>query len=118
MSSTLLEERIACPGSIVEFTCVTTGSTGLIWRSNDFIGAGSTTQLAFSDGDSEGVTRNLLNSVATLTRNEEVNGERVLESTLRITVSSSTPSTSVTCVRFDGNTAVTKYFTVLSKYSI
>lgn len=117
LNSTLIDEQYTCiDDPSVKFTCVTTGSTVLIWRSNDFIGADDTDQFLFiSNRDGEGLTRRIRDSVATLTRNEIVNGQRVLESTLHITVMSSTPNTSVTCVNVDDDSNVTKYFTVPCK---
>lgn len=47
LNSTLSNERCACPGEQVVFTCITRGSHTLVWSSNEYIGSGGY-QLEFS----------------------------------------------------------------------
>ena len=119
ITNTTLSDGIACANTNVTFTCESLGSSAIAWRSELFIGAGNTAQLIFSfDVDSPGNTRQGIDSttVATLTRNEDLNGARLLESTLRVRApdSSSTPLT-VTCVHLDNDVDTSVTFSVLCK---
>ena len=119
-STTLLSAnsgQVACANTQATFTCKTIGSSAIVWRSEQFIGTDNTAQLVFfADTHDPGDTRTVSTTVATLTRNELVNGQRVLESTLRVNVpSSSSSQLSVTCVYLDNNVNTTSYFNVLCK---
>ena len=94
------EDDFQCPGQVLVFTCETRGSIIITWRSVEYIGAN---RLQFSDGRVVGNEESAGATVANLTRNVVENGERVLESQLRITVGSTISSPSISCARDSGN---------------
>ena len=115
-STTLHDGLVACANTDVTFTCETRGSSAIAWRSEQFIGVGSTAQLIFSDVDNPGSLQMASTTVAMLTKNQLVNGVRLLESTLRIRVPASlTTSPSVTCVHLVNNMNSTINFTIRCK---
>ena len=104
-----------CPGEVVTFTCVTRGSPIIAWRSDDYIG---TTQLEFAAVNNVGATDGNQNTaIATLTGNVVVGGVRVLISELKITTSSTFPTSSVSCVHIGSGAVNTTSFQVLGMYT-
>ena len=96
-----LNGQFACRGSRVTFTCVTRGSGGIAWTSDTYIGLNGV-QLAFEavfdrPGDIRTSISNV-DTVATLTRTQEDQGETVLESTLSINPLPDPQNASVTCI--------------------
>lgn len=110
LTSTLREGNYTCPGEEVIFTCTIRGSSGLSvfvlgWSSTEYIGQGGSLQLSTANmlGDirtSIGMDGNIT-ATATLTNNTIDNGDRVLQSTLRITA---TMASTVTCSGTGGGT--------------
>ena len=94
------EGAFQCPGREFLVTCQTRGSLIISWRSAEYIGLNP---LEFSNNRIEGDEESASGTVATLTRNVIENGERILESQLRITVDSSVLSPTITCERDNGN---------------
>ena len=96
LSSTLLKGQRGCPGHQVNFTCVTNGSLVLAWSCDEYIGEnGAQIEFTSADGvDSTKASSINSNTVATLVR---INGTRVIESLLSITILVSFPTASVTC---------------------
>ena len=110
LSSTLfeVEGQRGCPGHQVNFTCVTNGSLVLAWSNDEYIGENGA-QIEFTSAD--GVNRTKAssinpNTVATLVR---VNGTRVIESLLSITVLDSFPTASITCSDVGQGTSTTTF---------
>ena len=104
-----------CPGEVLTFTCVTRGSPIIAWRSDDYIG---TTQLEFAAVDSIGATDGNQNTaIATLTGKNFIDGVIVLTSKLRITTSSTFPTSSVSCVHIGSGAVNTTSFQVLGMYT-
>lgn len=94
---------MAYPQQVINFTCVTRGSSVLAWSSDDYIGVG--VRLEFLSILSLGTTmQSFVNpgTVAILINVSMENGETVLESTLRITASSQFSSSSVSCHNISG----------------
>lgn len=114
-TSGLQDGKIACPGSLVVFTCVTRGSAAIAWRGNYYVGD----QIGFLEGHKMGSTSNSSsnpNTVATLTRNyNDTDGAPVLESTLHIVASLNSINPSVTCVHIDSQKTTSFQFSVLGK---
>ena len=103
-----------CPGSEVTFTCRTSGSQAIAWRSNEYIGSGNN-QLGMVMGINrigDPLTAAEGKTVAMLTQaHVDGNGVPVLESTLRIVVTSF-PNPSVTCTNGTDLGLTTFRFTV------
>lgn len=84
-------------GDSINFTCVTRGSTSLVWKSNDYIGP-----------DGERIEFNRLSIVLLVRQNpytelelisiETENGQTVITSQLRIIVQRTSRYSSVTCL--------------------
>ena len=115
LSSTLLEGDRACPGAQVNFTCTTNGSLVMSWRSDEYIGPnGARLEFTSADGVGSRMTSPINPSAfATLVR---VDGNRVFESVLTLTVSDSYQTASVTCSEV-GQGASTTTFTLLGMWS-
>jgi hypothetical protein len=101
LTSTLENGQFACRGSRVTFTCETRGSGGIAWTSDTYVGPNGA-QLVI-DGDFDDPRATLpspsnVETVATLTREEEDQGVRVLESMLSINPLPDPQNTSVTCI--------------------
>ena len=99
----------------MNFTCTTSGSLVMSWRSDEYIGPNGA-QLEFTSAD--GVGRMMASSMnpstfATLVR---VDGNRVVESVLTLTVLDSIQTASVTCSEV-GQGASTINFTLLGMWS-
>ena len=96
LSSTLFEGDRACPGAQVNFTCTTSGSLIMAWRSDEYIGPnGAELEFTSADGIGSRMTSSINpNTFAILV---EINGNRVVESVLTITVLDSIQTASVTC---------------------
>ena len=94
LSSSLDLRSTAYPQQTVVFTCVTNGSSILVWSSDDYIG--NQRDITFTIVDSPGLILHSGTTVATLV---SVTGDRevVLESTLEIIASSQFPMSSVAC---------------------
>ena len=103
LTSTISTDEITCPGDEVTFTCETRGSSVIAWTSDGYI----RDQLEFNAGDSFDETRQDsvdANTIATFINNtREEDGTRVLESQLRIVVSFTSLSSSVTCIHVRDN---------------
>lgn len=99
-------------GDTVNFTCRTTGSNTLAWRSREYIGQNGE-QLSLSPLG----TTSSLNSyaVATVTNTYVENGQRVLESNLTIIVQGNIPTASVTCVSLGTGESDMTSFNLTSK---
>ena len=91
-----------CPGGTVVFTCTTTGSSTLVWQSEEYIGSGS--QLEFRSIDPIGTLRNSTSHPDTVA-NLTANGPLILTSVLRIVSSSTTPNVSASCINAGGETS-------------
>ena len=109
--STLREGNRTCPGEEVIFTCTVRGPSNLsviavAWSSTEYIGQGGSLQFSTINmiGDVETSTGmdGVITANATLTNNINVNGEFVLESTLRITA---VEASTVTCIDSNGGPA-------------
>ena len=105
LRSTLREGNHTCPGEEVIFTCTVRASStlpvlSLALSSTEYIGEGGSLQFSTANmlGDVETSTGmdGSITATATLTKNTDVNGERILESTLRITA---VVASMVTCMR-------------------
>lgn len=96
ISSTLLDGGHGCPGQRVNFTCTTSGSLVLAWRSDEYIGPnGAELEFTSADGVNSTMTSRFnSDTVATLVR---TNGNRVTESLLSVTILDTFPNASVTC---------------------
>ena len=117
LTSDLQHGSVACPNSVLVFTCVTQGSLAIAWQ-GDYVGD----QIGFlavrhQVGDTSNSSSNP-NTVATLTRNYIDNGVQVLETKLRIFVSLSSANPSVKCVHEDSGNTSSFPFQVLGKYVI
>ena len=100
LTSTLVNGQFACRGSRITFTCVTRGSGGIAWTSDTYVGPNGF-QLRFENFNSPGDIRTSTfnaDTVATLTREQEDQGETVRESTLSINPLSDPQNASVTCI--------------------
>ena len=89
-----------CPGDIVTFTCETRGSPIIAWTSEEYIERGAT-QLDFATFNSIGteeISPVNPNTVATLINNTIEDGVQVLVSQLRIIVSATFSTSTVTCI--------------------
>ena len=108
LTSTLREGNQSCPGEEVIFTCTIRGPSTLSvlvlgWSSDEYI---ESLQLSTADmiGHVETSTSmdGIVTATATVTNNTNVNGELILESTLRITA---VEASVVTCISSaDGGT--------------
>ena len=118
LTNTLTNGQFACLGSRVTFTCVTRGSVGIAWTSDTYIGL-NRAQLVFeADFDSPGdirVSASNMDTVATLTREQEDQGVTVLESTLSINPLPDPQNASVTCVHTASGQRDTITFQVIGK---
>ena len=99
LTSTLREGNHTCPGEEVNFTCTVRGPSSLSvlvvgWSSDEYIGQGDSLQLSTADMIGVTETSGSTTATATVTNNTNVNGELVLESTLRI---SAVEASTVTC---------------------
>ena len=96
-----------CPGETISYTCTTTGSPIIAWRSEEYIEPGGT-QVEFAGVNNIGDTDRSLHypsTVATLTDNRAgSDGNLVLVSTLTITTVSSPQPASVTCIHIGQGT--------------
>ena len=93
-----------CPGDVISFICNTTGSSILVWTSEEYIGA-SGSQIEFASIDNIGITKPSLSNpdtVATLTAISMTDGMTVLISMLCIATRSTTPSVTVSCLNAGG----------------
>ena len=117
LSSTLLEGERACPGAQTNFTCITSGSLVMAWRSNEYVGPnGAELEFTSADGVGSMMTSTInpeSDTVATLVR---INGTRVIESLLSITVLDVYQTASVTCSNV-GQGVSTITFTLLGMWS-
>ena len=98
LTSTLENGQFACRGSRVTFTCVTRRSGGIAWTSDTYIGPNGAQLVFETDFSSPGDTRTSESTVATLIREQEDQGETVLESTLSINPLPNPQIASVTCI--------------------
>ena len=92
-----------CLGDTIVFTCTTSGSSTLTWRSEEYIGSGSQ-QLQLRSIDPIGTTQRSTSNpdtVAILTA-INTNGPTILMSTLHIKTRSTTSNVSVSCISADG----------------
>ena len=101
LTSTLRQGNYSCPRDEVIFTCTIRGpstlsSLTLVWRSAEYISRSLQLSTANMIGHVETSTDmdGNITATATLTNNTNVNGEHILESTLRITA---TMASTVTC---------------------
>ena len=118
LTSTLENGQFACLGSRVTFTCVTRESGGISWTSDAYIGPNGAQLIFEAEFDNPGdvrVSASNANTVATLTREQEDQGETVLESTLSINPLPDPRTASVTCVHIDSGQRNTITFQVIGK---
>ena len=118
LTSTLENGQFACLGSSVTFTCVTRGSGGISWTSDAYIGPNGAQlvfEAEFDDPDDIRVSASNMNTVATLTREQEDQGVTVLESTLSINPLPNPQTAFVTCVHIDSGRRNTSTFQVIGK---
>ena len=103
LRSTLREGNRTCQGEEVIFTCTIRGPSTtlpflvLAWSSDEYIGQDRSLQLSTADmiGAIEASTMDgSITATATVTNNTNINGELILESTLRITA---VEASTVTC---------------------
>ena len=95
-----------CPEGMIVFTCTTTGSSTLAWRSDEYIGSGR--QLEFLSVNHIGMNRFSTSNpetVATLTAINDDGMTVTLTSMLHIVARSTTPSVSVSCRNAGGETS-------------
>ena len=85
LSSTLLEGQRACPGREVNFTCMTNGSLVMVWTSDEYIGINGA-ELEFTSADGVGSMMRSSTNPSTVATLVSINGTRVTESVLSITV--------------------------------
>ena len=104
LHSTFYGVHFAYVGETVTFTCVTRGSNGIAWSSDEYIGSGGV-RLEFIPIDMEGATQPVGQTVATLVRVSYEDGEIILVTQLQISVESTFQTTSITCHSL-GNDAV------------
>ena len=111
LTSTLHEGSRACPGEEVIFTCTVRGPSSLsviavAWSSAEYIGQGVSLQLSTANmiGAVEALTDmdGNITATATVINISNVNGELVMESTLRITA---IEASVVTCSGTSGSPA-------------
>ena len=91
----LLEGHRACLGREVNFTCMTNGSLVMVWSSDEYIGINGA-ELEFTSADGVGSTMRSSTNPSTVATLVSINGTRVTESVLSITVLDF-PTASVTC---------------------
>ena len=115
MTSTLVNGQFACRGSRVTFTCVTRGSGGIAWTSDTYIGPNGAQLVFETDFSSPGDTRTSESTVATLIREQEDQGETVLESTLSINPLPTPQIASVTCIHTTSGQRDNVTFQVIGK---
>jgi hypothetical protein len=104
LTSTLREGNRACQGEEVIFTCTLRGSLALAWSSPGYIEDASPLQFSTASTLGRDVTSMIngrITATARLTRNTNVTGVRILESTLRITA---VVASLVTCRGTTGDT--------------
>ena len=121
LTSTLENGQFACRESRVNFTCVTRGSSGIAWTSDAYIGPNGAQLVFEAELDDTGDIRtsvSRMDTVATLTGEQEDQGETVLESTLCINPIPDTQNTSVTCIHTDSGQRDTTTFQVIGKSGI
>ena len=103
LRSTLRQGNRTCPGEEVIFTCTIRGPSTLsviavAWSSTEYIGQGGSLQLSTANmlGHVETSTGmdGSITATATVTNKTNVNGELILETTLRITA---VEASTVTC---------------------
>ena len=99
----------------MNFTCTTNGSLVMAWRSDEYI-APNGAKLEFTWGDGVGSRMTSPINPSTFATLVRVNGSRVVESSLTITVSDSYQTASVTCSEV-GQGASTITFTLLGVWS-
>ena len=114
LASTVSAEESVCPGEEVTFTCITRESAIITWMSTTYIGD----QIGFNTENMVNETHRSSidsNTVATLVINTNENGTMVLESQLRIIMSSVSLNPSVTCIHGSNNIPVTFTIQVLGE---
>ena len=118
LSSTLREGNRACLGEEVVFTCAVNDSSSLpdlfiAWSSDEYIGPGAFLQFTTNNirgaNDTSMINENV---TATLTRNTDESGVRVLESVLRIVAAQASV---VTCNVINRAQVSTEFF-ISGKY--
>ena len=115
LDPTILRGR--CAGDVVSLTCTTTGSPILAWKSEEYIGPG-TTQLEFGGVNNVGDTvssQRYPSTVATLTDKRPASSE--LTSTIEIILSAETESSVVTCVNVGTTEVIHATISLLGKSS-
>jgi hypothetical protein len=120
--STLVNGQFACLGSSVTFTCVTRGSGGIAWESDTYIGPNGVQLVFEADFDNPGRTRTSVSNVDTvavavaiLTREQDDQGVRVLESTLSIIPLPGAQTASAMCVHTASGRRNISTFQVIGK---
>jgi hypothetical protein len=121
LTSTLREGNHTCQGEEVIFTCKIRSATlsilAVAWSSTEYIGQDGSLQLSTANmvGANETSTGmdGSITATATVTNNTTVNGERILESMLRITA---VEASTVTCSSTSGGPASIE-FTVSGTYA-
>ena len=116
VTSTLFEENTTCSGQMVVFTCMTRGSSGLAWSSDQYIGSGGK-ELLFDSSEYQEVkhSREHPDTNAILTGVYMEEGAQMLVSKLFIIASSSSLNPSVTCRHTDDNEHAIILFHVYGK---
>ena len=99
------------PGDSVIFTCTTSGSAIQQWSSVDYVGD-SGQLLFFGADDTPGTEQRTPNNVSIANLTMVTSNGLVLESQLRITVSSDYPISNVTCINDSQRVNVTICFSV------
>ena len=95
--------------------CTTRGTQAMAWRSDEYIGSGR--QLTFNSRSMPGATDTSLNGAqATFVRMDNDNGELMLQSILRISVTSIYSSFTITCRNIDTGSTESVAYQTLSKY--
>lgn len=101
--------NFAYANETVTFTCVTRGSSSMVWTSIDYISTNGG-RIEYASIDSEGTSYHAGQTLTTLVSNSRVNGLVVLESQLQIVVQSNYQVSSVTCHNIGHNTENTTSF--------
>ena len=98
LTSTLNGRSMAYNGQEITFTCITRGSLIISWSSDDYIGRGLQLEFISVDQTQSSIQSTVnSNTIATLVNVHVENGIVILESTLRIIVSSQFSSSSINC---------------------
>jgi hypothetical protein len=117
LESSFNADRLACPGDVITFTCITRGSPILEWFSEEYIGTGRDRLQILSES-----TRNTSSitpdAVAIRINVTSVSGVTVIVSELRITASTKYPTATVSCSNGDQSLLQNITFRIFGKIHV